>query len=398
MIKTLDEKKTAIIEAAIRVFADKGYRASTVADLAKMAGLGEATIYNHFKNKEEILFSIGTQYINHFLISNEEHLRGLKDPEEKLRKYIWQYLWWSSKHKGFIKVFLFEIQPHPHYYHSELYNLIKKVAKVPENILEEGKDAGLFRTTVNPRLFRSFLLGTINYLFFTVILFDRPFEVIDDFDDVAGAMVAAVKRDRTTSSSNSGAMEGKRERILSAAEELFCQKMFFETTISEIAKTANVADGTIYEYFENKDDLLFSLFEKRMKEFSSQLDESLNPKSPATKLRHVLWHFLSYAQTNRAWTKIFFKDLLPNPRFYSSDKYKSMRVHDSKLLGILKQGQEEGIFRGDLKLHLCTAMIYGSMDHICSPWAMLQREHALLNELDDLYDLIFTAIKTNTVK
>ena len=394
----MDETKTAILEAAIIVFADKGYRASTVADLAKKAGFGEATIYNHFKNKKEILFSIGTRYINHFLISNEEHLRGIRDPEEKLRKYIWQYLWWSSKHKRFIKVFLFEIQPHPHYSNSELYDLIKKVAKVPVNILEQGKNAGLFRMAVNPRLFRSFLLGTINYLFFTLILFNRPFEVIDDFDDVANAMVSAIKEDRTPSSIDSGAAEGKKGRILSAAEKLFFQKMFFETTISEIAKMANVADGTIYEYFENKDDLLFSLFEKRMQGFTYTFDETLYPQNSRTKLRHVLWHLLSWAQANRAWTRIFFKDLLPNPRFYSSDKHKSMRAHDNKLLSIFKEGQEKGVFRGDLKTHLFRAMIYGPMDHICSPWAMLQRDYILVDELDDLYDLIFAAIKVRDPK
>jgi TetR/AcrR family fatty acid metabolism transcriptional regulator len=174
--------------------------------------------------------------------------------------------------------------------------------------------------------------------------------------------------------------------------------MFYETTISEIAKKANVADGTIYEYFENKDDLLFSLFEKRMKEFAYTFDETLYPQNPRTKLRHVLWHLLSWAQSNRAWTRIFFKDLLPNPKFYSSEKHDSMRVQDNKLLSILKEGQKKGAFRTDIKTHLFRAMIYGPMDHICSPWAMLQRGYNLVSELDDLYDLIFAAVKVRNPK
>ena len=110
-----NDKKIRIIETAIRVFARKGFRSSTISDLAKEARMGEATIYNHFRNKEEILLSIPLKYFHDFITSNEEHLEGIKNPEEKLRKYIWQYLWWSQKHKEFIKVLLLEVQPNHHY-------------------------------------------------------------------------------------------------------------------------------------------------------------------------------------------------------------------------------------------------------------------------------------------
>jgi|GEM_PF-4582447 len=58
--------------------------------------------------------------------------------------------------------------------------------------------------------------------------------------------------------------------------------MFYDTTISEIARKAGVADGTIYEYFKNNEDLLFSIFQKRMNTFSDTFDEALAPQ-PAGK-------------------------------------------------------------------------------------------------------------------
>ena len=58
--------------------------------------------------------------------------------------------------------------------------------------------------------------------------------------------------------------DDKRERILKAATQTFAQHGFYKSTISEIANLANVADGTIYLYFKNKDDLLISLFEEEM--------------------------------------------------------------------------------------------------------------------------------------
>src|SRR6476659_3781371 len=63
----------------------------------------------------------------------------------------------------------------------------------------------------------------------------------------------------------------KRERILDAAELVFAQHGFFAAKVSEIAKEAGVADGTIYLYFKNKDDLLISLFESRMERVNAHL-------------------------------------------------------------------------------------------------------------------------------
>src|SRR2546422_10243273 len=60
------------------------------------------------------------------------------------------------------------------------------------------------------------------------------------------------------------ASSDKRERILAAAERVFAKRGFFAARVSEIAKDAGVADGTIYLYFKSKDDVLTSLFEDRM--------------------------------------------------------------------------------------------------------------------------------------
>jgi TetR/AcrR family fatty acid metabolism transcriptional regulator len=386
------------LEAAVRVFADKGFRQATIADLARKAELGEATIYNHFRNKEHILFSIAIQSIRNLMHSNEDHLTGIKNPEEKLRKFIWQYLWWNQRHKLFVKVFLLEIQSNPHYYQSEAYDMFKRMVQIPRLILEEGKRDNLFRKDIDPHMFGNFILGTMNYLFLSRILFDRPLKMLDDFDAIAGAMLAAIKKSpaEARNANIDNDLVGKKEKILIAAEQLFSRNMFFNTTISNIAQKAGVADGTIYEYFENKDDLLFSIFEKRMQEFMDTFDETLFPQRPETKLRHILWHFLNWSQANRLWTRIYFKDLVPNPRFYLSDKHQAMRRYDDKLMQIIKEGQEKGVFNANLKFYLIRAILYGTMDHLCSPWAMLPKTYHLVTELENFYNLFYQAIRAKT--
>src|SRR5882762_11117149 len=84
----------------------------------------------------------------------------------------------------------------------------------------------------------------------------------------------------------------KRERILAAAERIFARHGFFAARVSEIAKEAGVADGTIYLYFKSKDDLLISLFEHRMKQVNAVLLQAIDARPPADQLRAFIQAYL----------------------------------------------------------------------------------------------------------
>ncbi|MBU2647905.1 TetR/AcrR family transcriptional regulator [bacterium] len=393
MPKVTKPKKDKIIKSAIAVFAEKGFRESTLSDLAKKAGISEATLYNHFRNKEEILFSIPVGYMNDFMAKLEEQFTGIKNSEEKLRKFVWQLLWWSQKHQSIIKILLLEIQPHLHYGESEVHQLVRQIGNVLTDILNEGKSSGTFRAEVNPRIFRKFLIGTIDYLFLTRIALDRPFQPLDDYDSLADAFVAAIKSVPIPETVNIDQIEKKRERILLAAEDLLTKKSYVQISISEIAKNAGVAEGTIYEYFKNKEDVLFSLYENHMKDYCETFAAALHPEKTETKLKHVLWHFLSWAESQPRWAMIYLRDIIPNPRFYRSEKHKVMRNHVRELMQIFEEGRETGVFRIDLDPYLLRGLVFGPLHAMGYNWSSPSNDHKLDNDLDDLYDLIFRAIK-----
>src|SRR6187455_2658816 len=86
----------------------------------------------------------------------------------------------------------------------------------------------------------------------------------------------------------------KRERILLAAERIFAQHGFFAARVSEIAKEAGVADGTIYLYFKSKDELLISLFESRMERFNEMLGRAVAAATrPTDRLHAVIRTYLT---------------------------------------------------------------------------------------------------------
>src|SRR6476659_1924622 len=84
----------------------------------------------------------------------------------------------------------------------------------------------------------------------------------------------------------------KRERILAAAERIFARHGFFAAKVSDVAKEAGVADGTIYLYFKSKDDLLISLFERRMLQLNHTLRAAIADKTPREQLHAFIRTYL----------------------------------------------------------------------------------------------------------
>ena len=90
----------------------------------------------------------------------------------------------------------------------------------------------------------------------------------------------------------------KRRRILDAAEQVFARLGFYAAKVADVAGRAGVADGTIYLYFKNKDDLLISLFENRMQHFVAALNEHLALCPDAReKLRAYIRFHLALSET-----------------------------------------------------------------------------------------------------
>src|SRR5215470_2726160 len=107
----------------------------------------------------------------------------------------------------------------------------------------------------------------------------------------------------------------KRERILAAAERVFARCGFFAARVSEIAKDAGVADGTIYLYFKSKDDLLISLFENRMKQVNEALRAAIADQPPAAQLRAFIHTYLQLVSDEPTVAEVLTIELRQSSKF-----------------------------------------------------------------------------------
>lgn len=384
-------KREEILNAATEVFAEKGYHQATISDLARAGGFGEATVYNYFSNKEEILLTLPLYYLSDLEEKINEHLAGLRQPEEKLRRFIWLYTWWCQNRPKFVRVWLLEIHRQSAYYDSPGYELRNRIMHSTWTMLEEGQNMGQFRKEVDPHLFCCMLTGALNYLFLTRMVFNRELDVLERFDSIAGAIISAIT---VRPESKKAPVNDRRERIMNAAEALFSEKNFHETRISEIAGLAGVADGSIYDHFQGKEYLLFAIYEKKMADFTASFDEIQAPTRSSTMLHNLLLHFFTWAEANPNWARIYFKDLLPNPVFYGSDYHRAMQNHDKKIEKLLLKGQKDGTFRKNLSLSIFRALIFGALDEFLTPWVMKGEKFDLYKSVASLGDMILNAIGT----
>jgi TetR/AcrR family fatty acid metabolism transcriptional regulator len=164
--------------------------------------------------------------------------------------------------------------------------------------------------------------------------------------------------------------------------------------VAEIARLADVADGTIYLYFKNKDDLLIRLFEDKMQLVITKFRDGTRGHSDAgERFAKLIRMHLAEFQANPDLAAVFQVELRQSSRF--------MREHDKlqlkgylDLIGeVIEHGQQEGTFRRDLPLGLIKRLIFGALDEVVSTWVLAGRHYPLEPLADPLVELFLRGIQ-----
>lgn len=157
----------------------------------------------------------------------------------------------------------------------------------------------------------------------------------------------------------------KRTRILEGALQVFAQKGFFSARISDVADAAGVADGTIYLYFKNKDDLLISLFEDRMAWLIRRLCVELEQTSDLVEqIRRYIHMHLSLVDVSPDLATFITIELRQSSRFIREYANPHFGEYLRILQSLLKRGQDAGVIRQHLDPRLAARAIFGAMDEL----------------------------------
>lgn len=158
------DRRQAILAAATEVFYRKGYRAASVREIARLSEVTQAALYYHFKNKEEVLFTIVSEFSDQLFMALAAALSKDRDPIARLGNAIREHLLFTKTHRAQVKLVLEDRR----FLSRALADRIKDKEKAIFNLyrahLQELRDTGLIRPVeLIPTTFSIF--GVINFLY-----------------------------------------------------------------------------------------------------------------------------------------------------------------------------------------------------------------------------------------
>ncbi|GEL76810.1 TetR/AcrR family transcriptional regulator [Tenuibacillus multivorans] len=186
----------------------------------------------------------------------------------------------------------------------------------------------------------------------------------------------------------------KYRQIIDAAVEVIAENGYYNSQVSKIAKRAGVADGTIYLYFENKEDILISVFQEKMGQFIERIENVIvDQESADDKLSALIkMHFRQLAED---------PDLAIVTQLELRQSKKMLRLKINEVLkryltvvdNILKDGMDQGIFHDHLNVKLVRQMIFGTLDEVVTNWVMKEQKYNLVDQAEEVHFVISNGLK-----
>jgi len=169
-------------------------------------------------------------------------------------------------------------------------------------------------------------------------------------------------------------MKSKNDRklqIIEAAIKIFAHKGFYNAKVADVAREAGIADGTIYLYFKNKDDILISLFETKMEEFLGRFHTVIHEKVDSKKkLESFIELYFKLIEEDQNLAEVFQVELRQSSKFLK-DYHNQKFIDFLNIIGqIIREGQQKGEFRTDFRINTMKIAIFGALDELARQWIL----------------------------
>ncbi len=391
--KDRNGRRDAVLEASLQAFSAKGFDGTTISQIASGSGVPEASIYEYFRNKEDILFSLADRFLKGLRKDLEVQFLGVEGVVNRFRKFLWHHLYAFEQNPAYCRLFSLELLNKPRYRTSPACSSLEEYRKELRSIIEEGVREGVFTGRVTPELSEIMVFGTIHHMILSKVVLGKPLELVSRanvlFELFMGALLAESYPEKEAIRSKNP----KQRNILKAALYEFREHGFQQATISRIAKRAGVTEPTIYEHFKNKQELLYAIPDTAMKgHLVESVDADLaNQNTPIHRLRTFLLHQILSARDFPAYYYLLTTELRTNLNFYRSPHYQSLREYSSRLVSIIKEGVSQGFFRSGLDIEAARDLYFGTLDELTLTLVIVDGADRITSYTEDVFDMILHA-------
>lgn len=364
-------KKETILTTAELCFLEKDYPKTTIAEIARRSGVTASVLYHYHKNKEDLLFSVIGRRFDEINQNLSEHLEGIIDPLSKIKKIIWFHLNYFGNNPEWARLFMFNGLRNRDFYRHPSYQKLRYYSSFVVATILEGIQEGVFRKDLNVSVTRDLIGGILDNEVLSWLILQDIEKMTSAVDSILDLLKPALVLSDTDSLKE---VPDKRERINLAAKELFSAKGYERTTMLDITKQAGIAEGSVYDYFKSKEEILFLITEGQLAEIETEFEDIFNITHPARKLERLVRVYFSSTLSNRDFLKTYYIQIFFSDRFWELTSFKISLENGYGVEQILKEGKEAGVFRSDTSFRALRSIIIGGLGHMAFRWVFVEGE------------------------
>jgi len=185
----------------------------------------------------------------------------------------------------------------------------------------------------------------------------------------------------------------KPHQIIEAAVRIFARKGYYHSRVSDIAREAGMAAGTIYLYFKTKDDILVTLFRDKMAQFVSSLRKAIADEPDAVaKLRRLVRLHFEMLEGTPELAEVLQVELRQGQKFFRGASAQEISAYFALIAAVIDEGVAQGQFRPNVPVKVATKALFGAMDQMATSWVLGKRAYRLVDTAESVADIFLRGV------
>jgi len=190
----------------------------------------------------------------------------------------------------------------------------------------------------------------------------------------------------------------KPHQIIDAAVRVFARNGYYNSRVSDIAREAGIAAGTIYLYFKTKDAILVTLFREKMAEWVALVRKAIaGERDPVAKIRKIVALHFKVIEEHPDLAEVVQVELRQGQKFFRGASAHEVSAYFDVIQGVLEEGVAAGRIRHDLPVKIATKMLFGAMDQLATSWVLGKRAYRLSDAADAVATIFLKGVCTDGV-
>jgi TetR/AcrR family transcriptional regulator, fatty acid metabolism regulator protein len=185
----------------------------------------------------------------------------------------------------------------------------------------------------------------------------------------------------------------KPQQIIDAAIRVFARTGYYNSRVSDIAREAGMAAGTIYLYFKTKDDILVTLFREKMAQFVAASRKAVAEEPDAVaKLRRLIQLHFEMLEEHPELAEVMQVEQRQGQKFFRGASAHEISSYFTLIGSVLEEGVAQGQLRRNLPVKVATKALFGAMDQMATSWVLGKRGYRLTDTADSVADIFLRGV------